>query len=101
VGEENGKKIRRKDVFGGIFASTVSLSIVGWLGNPHDAIRSKTGKPAKISTFVTHVHVTAVNVQLPRVKQVHAMQLSNRQVTGFVNGDGIMQDSNQHMLDGV
>jgi hypothetical protein len=37
------------------------------------------------------------------------MQLSNRQVTGFVNGvlkycwvvDGIMQDSNQHMLGGV
>jgi hypothetical protein len=29
------------------------------------------------------------------------MQLSNRQVTGFVNGDGIMQDSNPHMLGGV
>jgi hypothetical protein len=34
VGEENVKKIRRKDVFGGIFTSTVSLSISGWLGNP-------------------------------------------------------------------
>jgi hypothetical protein len=31
----------------------------------------------------------------------NAMQLSNRQVTGFVNGDGIMQDSNPHMLGGV
>jgi hypothetical protein len=39
----------------------------------------------------------------------NAMQLSNRQVTGFVNGglkycsvvDGIMQDSNQHVLGGV
>jgi hypothetical protein len=27
----------------------------------------------------------------------NAMQLSIRQVTGFVNGDGIMQDSNQHV----
>jgi hypothetical protein len=56
------KKIRRKDVFGGIFASTVSLSIFGWLGNPHYVIRSRTGKPAKISTFATHVHGTAVGV---------------------------------------
>jgi hypothetical protein len=31
VGEENVKKIRRKDVFGGIFASTVSyLFSDGW-----------------------------------------------------------------------
>jgi hypothetical protein len=35
VGEENVKKILRKDIFAGIFASTVSLSIFGWLGNPH------------------------------------------------------------------
>jgi hypothetical protein len=56
VGEENVNKIRRKDVFGGIFASTVSLPIFGWLGNPHDVIHSRTGKPAKISTFATHVH---------------------------------------------
>jgi hypothetical protein len=59
VGEENVKKIRRKDVFGGIFASTVSLSIFGWLGNPHDIIRSRTGKPVKISTLATHVLTTA------------------------------------------
>jgi hypothetical protein len=55
VGEENVKNIRRKNVFGGIFASTVSLSIFGWLGNPHDVIRSRTGKPANISTFARQV----------------------------------------------
>jgi hypothetical protein len=77
---ESVLKIRRKDVFGGIFASTVSLSIFGWLGNPHDVIRSRTGKPPKISTFATHVHATAVSVvtdpdyvQLPRVKQVYCI----------------------------
>jgi hypothetical protein len=37
------RKCEEKDVFGGIFASTVSLSIFGWLGNPHDDVtRSST-----------------------------------------------------------
>jgi hypothetical protein len=105
VGEENVKKIRRKDVFGGTFASTVSLSIFGWLENPHDVIRSRTGKPEKISTFATQVHATAVSVVTAVSDKTgilyNAMQLSNRQVTVFVNGDGIMQDSNRHMLGGV
>jgi hypothetical protein len=84
VGEENVKKIRRKDVFGGIFASTVCLSIFGWLGNPHDVIRSRSGKPAKISTFATHMHATAVSVvtnpDYVRVKQVYCIMPYNYRI---------------------
>jgi muramidase (phage lysozyme) len=65
----------------------------------------------KISTFATHAtaHVSVVTDPAGLCTAAsgktgilyNAMQLLNRQVTGFVNGDGIMQDSNQHMLGGV
>jgi hypothetical protein len=52
------------------------------LGNP-----SRTAKPAKISTFATHMHATAVSVvtdpdyvQLPRVKQVYCIMPCNYRI---------------------